>query len=144
MYNKRILLVEDNPSDIELTTRALKKNRLSDNLVVKEDGEAALRYLFDECGQLENDDYPSLILLDLKLPIVDGMEVLRQVKADDRTKRIPIVVLTTSSEEEDIDKSYDLGANAYIRKPVDNDRFIVMINYLGLFWLIANEPSYRY
>lgn len=144
MYKKRILLVEDNPSDIELTTRALEKNRMAENLVVKEDGEAALRYLFDECGLYGNDDYPALILLDLKLPIVDGMEVLRQVKADDRTKRIPIVVLTTSSQEEDIDNSYDLGANAYIRKPVDNDRFIVMINYLGLFWLIANEPSYRY
>lgn len=145
MHNRKILLVEDNPSDIELTTRALEKNKMAKGLVVKEDGEAALKYLFEECGQDEDvDDLPALILLDLNLPIVDGMEVLRQVKANDKTKRIPIVVLTTSSEEDDIDNSYDLGANAYIRKPVDSDRFLVMINYLGLFWLIINEPSYRY
>ncbi len=142
--NKRILLVEDNPSDIELTKRALEKSRLGSQLIVKEDGEEALKFLFEECGIDGADDYPALILLDLKLPVVDGMEVLRQVKSDDRTKRIPIVVLTTSSEEDDIDNSYDLGANAYIRKPVDNDRFIVAINYLGLFWLMINEPSYRY
>jgi len=144
MMNKRILLVEDNPSDIELTKRALEKSRLGSQLIVKEDGEEALKFLFEECGIDGADDYPALILLDLKLPVVDGMEVLRQVKSDDRTKRIPIVVLTTSSEEDDIDNSYDLGANAYIRKPVDNDRFIVAINYLGLFWLMINEPSYRY
>jgi two-component system response regulator len=145
MHNRKILLVEDNPSDIELTTRALEKNKMAKGLVVKEDGEAALKYLFEECGHDEEvDDLPALILLDLNLPIVDGMEVLRQVKANDKTKRIPIVVLTTSSEEDDIDNSYDLGANAYIRKPVDSDRFLVMINYLGLFWLIINEPSYRY
>lgn len=142
--NKRILLVEDNPSDIELTKRALEKSRLGSQLIVKEDGEEALKFLFEECGKDGADDYPALILLDLKLPVVDGMEVLRQVKTDERTKRIPIVVLTTSSEEDDIDNSYDLGANAYIRKPVDNDRFIVAINYLGLFWLMINEPSYRY
>jgi two-component system response regulator len=142
--SKKILLVEDNPSDIELTTRALEKSKISNNLVVKEDGAEALKYLFEECGNADYDDYPALILLDLKLPVVDGMEVLRQIKADDRTKRIPVVVLTTSSEEDDIDDSYDLGANAYIRKPVDNDRFIVAINYLGLFWLLVNEPSYRY
>lgn len=142
--NKRILLVEDNPSDIELTKRALEKSRLGSQLIVKEDGEEALKFLFEECGIDGADDYPALILLDLKLPVVDGMEVLRQVKSDDRTKRIPIVVLTTSSEEDDIDNSYDLGANANIRKPVDNDRFIVAINYLGLFWLMINEPSYRY
>jgi len=144
MMNKRILLVEDNPSDIELTKRALEKSKLGSQLIVKEDGEEALKFLFEECGIDGADDYPALILLDLKLPVMDGMEVLRRVKTDDRTKRIPIVVLTTSSEEDDIDNSYDLGANAYIRKPVDNDRFIVAINYLGLFWLMINEPSYRY
>lgn len=144
MNSKKILLVEDNPSDIELTTRALEKSKLAHHLIVKEDGGEALKYLFEECGKDDIDDYPAMILLDLKLPVVDGMEVLKQVKANDRTKRIPVVVLTTSSEEYDIDNSYDLGANAYIRKPVDNDRFIVAINYLGLFWLLVNEPSYRY
>ncbi len=144
MMNKTILLVEDNPSDIELTRRALDKSNVANHLVVKEDGAEALKYLFEECGNSTYDDYPALILLDLNLPIVDGMEVLRRVREDPRTKRIPIVVLTTSSEESDIDNSYDLGANAYIRKPVDNDRFIVAINYLGLFWLLINETPYRY
>jgi len=142
--NKTILLVEDNPSDIELTRRALEKSNVANQLVVKEDGAEALKYLFEECGSSTYDDYPALILLDLNLPIVSGMEVLRRVRDDSRTKRIPIVVLTTSSEESDIDNSYDLGANAYIRKPVDNDRFIVAINYLGLFWLLINETPYRY
>lgn len=144
MFNKNILLVEDNPSDIELTSRALDKSKISCNLIIKEDGADALKYLFEECGTPEGDDYPALILLDLKLPIIDGLEVLKQVKSNDKTKRIPIVVLTTSTEDDDMNNSYDLGANAYIRKPVDNERFLVAINYLGLFWLTINEPTHRY
>ena len=144
MRNKNILLVEDNPSDIELTRRALEKSNIGNQLVVKEDGAEALKYLFEECGNPGFDEHPALILLDLKLPIVSGMEVLRQVRDNEKTRRIPIVILTTSSEESDIDDSYDLGANAYIRKPVDNDRFTVAINYLGLFWLLINESPWRY
>lgn len=144
MSNKNILLVEDNPSDIELTRRALDKSKVANNLIVKEDGGEAIKYLLEECGNPGFDEFPALILLDLKLPVMDGMEVLRRVRDDERTRRIPIVILTTSSEDSDIDESYDLGANAYIRKPVDNDRFIVAINYLGLFWLLVNESPWRY
>lgn len=136
--NKIILLVEDNPSDIELTKRALSKSRIANELVVKEDGKEALDYVLNDCftigGQL-----PALILLDLKLPKVDGLTVLKTLRSDDRTRRIPIVILITSSEKLDINSSYDLGANSYIRKPVDFNQFVEAVNSLGLYWLVVNE-----
>lgn len=140
--NKTILLVEDNPSDIELTKRALSKSRIANELVVKEDGKEALDYVLQECcapGAL----LPALILLDLKLPKVDGLTVLKTLRSGERTRRIPIVILTTSSEQLDISSSYDLGANSYIRKPVDFNQFVEAVNSLGLYWLVVNEaPPY--
>jgi two-component system, response regulator len=140
---KTILLVEDNPSDIGLTRRALEKSRVANELVVAEDGQEALEYLFDvnPLTGLYLNDLPALILLDLKLPKVDGLQVLRQIRADDRTRRLSVVILTTSSEEDDIAQSYDLGANSYIRKPVDFNQFVQAIQHLGLYWLVMNEPA---
>jgi CheY-like chemotaxis protein len=141
MTPKIILLVEDNPSDIGLTQRALAKSHITNQLVVAEDGQEALDYLFG-AGQYAGRDVselPALILLDLKLPRVDGLEVLRQVRADPRTHRLPIVILTTSSEEQDMAQSYDLGANSYIRKPVDFTQFANAVEHLGLYWLVMNE-----
>lgn len=141
MKPKKILLVEDNPSDIALTQRALTKSHISNEMVVAEDGQEALDYLFGT-GQYTGRDVnelPALILLDLKLPRVDGLEVLRQARADPRTRRLPIVILTTSSEEQDVAQSYDLGANSYIRKPVDFIQFANAVEHLGLYWLVINE-----
>jgi len=143
MKPKIILLVEDNPSDIGLTRRAFEKSHIANELVVVEDGQEALDYLFGGnplTGQKMN-ELPALILLDLKLPKVDGLEVLRQIRADDRTSRLQVVVLTTSSEEDDIAQSYDLGANSYIRKPVDFKQFVESVQHLGLYWLVMNEPA---
>ncbi|MDO9303134.1 MAG: response regulator [Anaerolineales bacterium] len=140
---KTILLVEDNPSDIELTRRAFQKSRIANELVVAEDGQQALDYLLGSdplTGQKMN-ELPALILLDLKLPKVDGLQVLRQIRADDRTSRLSVVILTTSSEEDDIAQSYDLGANSYIRKPVDFKQFVESVQHLGLYWLVMNEPA---
>jgi two-component system response regulator len=140
---KIILLIEDNPSDIGLTRRALEKSHIANELVVAEDGQEALEYLFDVdplTGSNLN-ELPALILLDLKLPKVDGLQVLRQIRGDKRTSRLPVVVLTTSSEEDDITKSYDLGANSYIRKPVDFKQFVESVAHLGLYWLVINEPA---
>jgi CheY-like chemotaxis protein len=137
-----ILLVEDNPNDVELTLRALKKNHLANRVVVVTDGEEALDFIFAR-GQFNNrkiEDGPKVILLDLKLPKVDGLEVLRAVKGDPRTKVIPVVVLTSSNEERDILESYHLGVNSYIVKPVDFDKFIEAVNSLGLYWLLLNQP----
>jgi CheY-like chemotaxis protein len=137
-----ILLVEDNPNDVELTLRALKKNHLANRVVVVTDGEEALDFIFAR-GQYNNrkiEDGPKVILLDLKLPKVDGLEVLRAVKGDPRTKVIPVVVLTSSNEERDILESYHLGVNSYIVKPVDFDKFIEAVNSLGLYWLLLNQP----
>ncbi len=143
MKSKIILLVEDNPSDIGLTRRAFEKSRISNDLVIVQDGQEALDYLLGTdplTGQIVN-EAPALILLDLKLPKVDGLEVLSQIRADERTRRQPVVILTTSSEEEDIARSYDMGANSYIRKPVDFNQFAEAVQHLGLYWLVLNEPA---
>lgn len=131
-----ILLIEDNPDDAELTIRVLKKHNLANNLVHLQDGEEALRFLFDE----ESPIIPKIILLDLKMPKVDGIEVLRKVKSDPLRKIIPVVVLTSSKEERDIIESYKLGVNAYVVKPVEFDKFMEAVAQLGLFWLLLNEP----
>jgi two-component system response regulator len=138
-----ILLVEDNPDDEALTLRAFSKNRIPNPVVVARDGVEALDYLFCTGPQLERDRnvMPALILLDLKLPRVDGLEVLRRVRADARTCLLPVVILTTSREQQDIYEAYSLGANSYIRKPVDFERFIHAIGQLALYWLSLNEPA---
>ena len=143
MKPKIILLVEDNPSDIGLTQRAFAKSRITNKLVIAEDGQEALDYLFAAGKHTGRDvsEVPALVLLDLKLPRVDGLEVLRQIRADPRTDRIPVVILTTSQEEQDVAQSYDLGANSYIRKPVDFVKFAQAIEHLGLYWLVLNEPA---
>ena len=142
MEPKIILLVEDNPSDIGLTQRALAKSQIANELVVAEDGQEALDFLFGTGAYAgrEMDLSLALILLDLKLPRVDGLEVLRRIRADARTQRLPVVILTSSQEEQDLAQSYDLGANSYIRKPVDFAQFAQAIQHLGLYWLVLNEP----
>ena len=138
---KTILLVEDNANDEILTIRALKKNNIMNEVIVARDGVQALDYLFAE-GEHEGrdiNDQPQVILLDLKLPKIDGHEVLKRIKSDDRTKMLPVVVLTTSNEDQDLISSYKLGANSYIRKPVDFDQFIKAVGQLGLYWLVLNE-----
>lgn len=131
-----IILIEDNPDDAGLTIHALKKHNLANNLLHLQDGEEALAYLFSE----EMTQTPKVILLDLKMPKVDGIEVLRQLKADEEKKVIPVVVLTSSKEERDILESYKLGVNAYIVKPVDFDKFVKAISEIGFFWLLLNQP----
>jgi two-component system response regulator len=137
-----ILLVEDNPADAELTLRALKKRNLANRVIRVYDGEEALDFIFARgqysARQIENK--PRVILLDLKLPKVDGLEVLRAVKSDPRTQVIPVVMLTSSKEEKDIIESYRLGANSYIVKPVDFDKFLAAVDELGLYWLLINQP----
>jgi len=136
-----ILLVEDNPSDIGLTKRALEKHRIANGLVIAEDGKEALDYLFGT-GPHEGrvvTDLPAVVLLDLKLPRVDGLEVLRRIRADERTRRLPVVILTSSNEDQDVARSYDLGANSYIRKPVDFVQFAEAVLQLGMYWLVLNE-----
>jgi two-component system response regulator len=137
-----MLLVEDNPDDEELTLVALKENNIGNPVVVVRDGAEALDYLFgdsrDESGKTRC--LPVVVLLDLKLPKVSGLEVLRRMRADERTKRIPVVVLTSSKEEEDRIQSYSLGANSYVRKPVDFGQFVEAVKQLGLYWLVLNEP----
>jgi two-component system response regulator len=141
--NKTILLVEDNPSDADLTRRAILKGRISNELVVVEDGQEALDYLRGEGAYAGRNiaETPTVILLDLKLPKVPGLEVLRLIRADARLRRVPVVILTSSKEEEDIGAGYDLGVNSYVRKPVDFKEFQVAIENLGLYWLILNEPN---
>jgi CheY-like chemotaxis protein len=139
-----ILLVEDNPNDVELTLRALKKHNLANKVHVVKDGAEALDYLFANEIYANRDisQSPKVVLLDLKLPKVDGLEVLRQIKSDERTKTIPVVVLTSSREEQDMIESYKLGVNSYIVKPVDFDKFLDAVGELGLYWLLLNEqPS---
>jgi two-component system, response regulator len=139
--NKVILLVEDNPDDERLTLRAFQKKKILNPVVVAHDGVEALDYLFATNTHAGRDTtiMPALILLDLKLPKIDGLEVLRQVRADPRTKLIPVVVLTSSKEQQDLVESYGLGANSYIRKPVDFDKFTEAAGYLGMYWLMWNE-----
>ena len=139
-----ILLVEDNPTDVELTLRALKKNNLTNKVHVVTDGAEALDYLFatGTYKEREIDKKPKVILLDLKLPKVDGLQVLKKIKADERTKDIPVVVLTSSREEQDRIESYKLGVNSYIVKPVDFEQFTKSVLELGLYWLLLNELPY--
>jgi two-component system response regulator len=137
MNEKVILLVEDNPDDVRLTKRALHKNNISNRLVVVGDGADALEYLLNAASGVGA--LPAVTLLDLKLPKVDGLEVLQRIRDDERLRRLPIVVLTSSREEQDILRSYDLGANSYIRKPVDFEQFIDAVRHLGLYWLLLNE-----
>lgn len=142
MNEKIILLVEDNPDDVDLTIRALNKNKILNEVVVASDGAEALDYLFGT-GIYAGRDMsiiPELILLDLKLPKIDGMEVLKRIRSDERTELLPVVILTSSREEQDVINGYKLGANSYIRKPVDFDQFIEAVKQLGLYWLVINEP----
>lgn len=143
MAHNIILLVEDNPDDEALTLRALKKNNIMNEVVVAHDGVEALDYLFGT-GQYEGRDLrsmPQVILLDLKLPRVDGLEVLRQLRNNEATKLLPVVVLTTSTEEKDRIASYGLGANSYVRKPIDFTEFVDAVRNLGLYWLVLNQPA---
>jgi two-component system, response regulator len=137
-----ILLVEDNADDAELTLRAFRKSKILNEIVVVTDGVEALDYVFATGTHAGRDPkaMPEVILLDLKLPRIGGLEVLRRLRADERTRRIPVVVLTSSNEERDILSSYDLGANSFVRKPVDFAQFVDAAQHLGLYWLVMNEP----
>ncbi len=140
-----ILLVEDNPDDEALTLRALKKNNIANNIIVVRDGVEALEFLFCAGAYADRDpcEQPQVVLLDLKLPKVDGLEVLRRIRADEGTRLLPVVILTSSKEEQDLIKGYSLGANSYVRKPVDFNRFIEAVRQLGMYWLVLNEPPPR-
>jgi two-component system response regulator len=142
MTEKIILLVEDNPDDVELTLRAFKKNNILNKVIIATDGVEALDYLFGTGTDAGRDvkELPVVILLDLKLPKIDGMEVLKRIRQEERTKLIPVVILTSSAEQKDIIDGYSLGANSYIRKPVEFDQFAEAMRYLGLYWLLWNEP----
>jgi CheY-like chemotaxis protein len=141
MRDNVILLVEDNPNDEELTLRALKRNKIKNEVAVVRDGAEALDYLFARGAYAQRDPFvlPEIVLLDLKLPKVDGVEVLRRIRADDRTKVLPVVILTSSNEEKDILGSYSAGCNSYVRKPVEFNRFAEAVRQLGLYWLVVNE-----
>jgi len=142
LEEKLILLVEDNPDDQALTLRALKKNNIRNRVVIRQDGVEALDFLLCQGADAGRDphDMPQVILLDLKLPKIDGLEVLRRIRADERTRLLPVVILTSSREEQDMIKGYGYGANSYIRKPVDFNQFVEAVNQLGLYWLVLNEP----
>ena len=145
MTDRIILMVEDNPDDVELTLRSLRKNNISNEVVVVRDGAEALDYLF-ATGNYSGRDIsvmPAVILLDLKLPKVSGLEVLRRLRADQRTELLPVVILTSSKEEQDMINGYKLGANSYVRKPVDFIQFSEAVKQLGLYWLLLNEPPPR-
>jgi len=139
---RKILLVEDNPDDVDLTIRALKKNRIGNELVVAKDGAEALDYLFCKGAYATRDpnDLPAVVLLDLRLPKIDGLEVLKRIRADERTRLIPVVILTSSKEDQDLVNGYRFGANSYVRKPVDFHKFLEAVQQLGVYWLILNEP----
>ena len=145
MNDTVILLVEDNPDDEALTVRALKKNKILNEVVVASDGVQALDYLFGQGPHAGRDttETPQVVLLDLKLPKLDGLEVLRRLRADDRTRLLPVVILTSSNEDRDRINGYGLGANSYVRKPVDFDAFVTATAQLGLYWLVLNEPPPR-
>ena len=137
-----LLLVEDNPTDLELALRALREQNICNNVHVARDGEEALDFIFcrGKFAGRSKTDLPKVILLDLKLPLVDGMEVLRQVRADPRTRHVPVVVLTSSGEERDVVESHALGVNSYIQKPVDFDQFNDAMKTIGMYWLLLNRP----
>ena len=139
MNKKTILLVEDSPDDVQLTKRSFLQNNISNELKVVNDGVEAMDYLIQACAPGGPGVLPTVVLLDLKLPRMDGLEVLRRIRADDRLKRLPVVILTSSKEDQDILKSYDLGANSYIRKPVSFEQFNEAVRQLGLYWLLLNE-----
>ena len=140
-----ILLVEDNPDDEALTIRALKKNNIGNRLVVVRDGVEAIEFLFGSGAYKDRDlkDAPQVVLLDLKLPKMDGLEVLRRIRENETTRLLPVVILTSSKEEQDILKGYKLGANSYVRKPVDFDQFVEAVRQLGLYWLVLNESPLK-
>jgi len=142
MDKKVILLVEDNPDDVKLTLRAFKKNNVMNEVVVARDGEEALHWLFCEGAHAGRDRSvtPSIVLLDLKLPKIEGLEVLRRMRADERTKLLPVVILTSSKEDQDLANGYRNGCNSYVRKPVDFEKFVEAVRQLGLYWLVLNEP----
>ncbi len=142
---KPILLVEDNPDDEALTLRAFRKNNITNEIVVARDGVEAIDYLFATGIHegLAEDRMPQVVLLDLKLPRMDGLEVLRRIRADERTRLLPVVVLTSSKEEQDLVESYRIGCNSYVRKPVNFDEFMEAARQLGMYWLLLNEPAPR-
>jgi two-component system response regulator len=141
LRSKIILLVEDNEDDIELTLRAFERSRVTNEIVVVRDGAEAIDYLFASGAYAMRDPnaQPEIVLLDLKLPKLDGLDVLRRIRADERTRRLPVVVLTSSNEDKDIISSYDLGANSFVQKPVDFAQFIEAARQLGLYWLVLNQ-----
>jgi two-component system, response regulator len=145
MRKQVILLIEDNPDDVELTLVSFKEHNITNEVVVAHDGADALDYIFATGAYAGRnlEIMPTVILLDLKLPKVDGFEVLRRIRADERTRRLPVVILTSSKEEQDIMNGYKLGANSYVRKPVDFVEFSAAVKQLGLYWLILNEPPPR-
>ena len=142
MDKATILLIEDNPDDVELTLHAFQKNHMTNEVVVASDGAEGLDYLFGtgKYAGRDADEAPALILLDLQLPKIGGLEVLRRVREDERTKRIPVVILTTSDEEEDIVNGYDRGCNSYLRKPVDFNEFMNSVKQLEVYWMVLNTP----
>ena len=142
MDEKTILLVEDNQDDVALTLRAFGKHKIKNNVIVVEDGEEALDYLFCKGKYKERnpDDFPSVVLLDLKLPKINGFEVLKAIRENESTKYLPVTILTSSKEEQDILNGYSLGANSYIRKPVDFEKFVEAVITFGLYWLLINQP----
>ncbi len=135
MNNGTILLIEDNPDDEKLTLRAIERHKVANPIFVARDGQQAVDYVLDSTKPV-----PAVILLDLKLPKIGGLEVLRRVRANERTKLVPVVVLTSSKEDTDLVASYNLGCNSYIRKPIDFDKFVEAVGQLGLYWLVLNEP----
>lgn len=139
-----ILLIEDNPSDIKLTLKALQKHSLANRVTVLKDGAEALDFIYAEGKYTDRDnkELPKVIFLDLKLPLIDGIEVLKKLKSEDSTKKIPVVVLTSSKESKDIDMCYKLGVNSYIVKPLDFEKFFESVSNLGLYWVLMNEPPY--
>jgi len=144
MAQKTLLLVEDNPDDEALTLRALRKHNLANEIVIARDGQEALDYLFGEgdFADRNTSELPQVILLDLKLPKLDGLQVLERLRANPQTRHVPVVVLTSSNEEQDMLRSYNLGANSYVRKPVDFEQFLEAARQLGLYWLVLNEVPY--
>lgn len=139
MPERKILLVEDNDDDALLTERALRKGAVVNDIVRARNGAEALAYLLPDGRSLRGDDAPVVVLLDLRMPLVDGLEVLRRLRADDRTQLLPVVILTSSREEEDVVRGYRLGANSYVRKPVESEAFSDAVRQLGLYWLVVNE-----
>jgi two-component system response regulator len=141
----KILLVEDNPDDVQLTLRAFRKSNIGNEVIVAKDGQEALDFFFGESGVAgkSRDDLPALVLLDLQLPKVNGIEVLRRIRADERTKLVPVVILTSSREQIDMQDGYANGCNSYIRKPVDFNQFAEAVRQLGLYWLVLNEAPRR-